>query len=48
MEKILRKKQAMEELEKVGGNQLVKHDNMEAINLGALLCLSMLHRATYW
>ena len=33
MEKILKKKQAMEELEKVGGNQLVKHDNMEVINL---------------
>ena len=30
MEKILQKKQAVEELEKVGGNQLVKHDNIEA------------------
>ena len=30
MEKILQKKQAVEELEKVGGNQLVEHDNIEA------------------
>ena len=42
MEKILQKKQAVEELEKVGGNQLVEHDNIKcSINLGALLCLSI-------
>ena len=47
MEKILQKKQAMEELEKVYGDQLVKPNNIVAkINLGAFLCTPILHGST--
>ena len=47
MEKILQKKQAMEELEKVEGDQLVKPNNIAAkINLGAFLYAPILHGFT--
>ena len=47
MEKILQKKQAMEELEKVDGDQQVKPNNIAAkINLGAFLYTPILHGST--